>query len=111
MQTHTAKRVEIVIEAPLERRLTEALTGAGVTGYTVLPVLGGSGRSGLWSREGQVGRAGGMVAVICLIRPDRLEGLLEAASHPCRRYTTGRGIAHRIKNALARYSAQSSLGL
>jgi nitrogen regulatory protein PII len=48
MQTHIAKRVEIVIEAPLERRLTETLTAAGVTGYTVLPVLGGSGRSGQW---------------------------------------------------------------
>jgi nitrogen regulatory protein PII len=79
MQTHTAKRVEIVIEAPLERRLTEALTKAGVTGFTVLPVLGGSGRSGRWSREGQVGRAGGMVAVICLIRPERLDALLDAA--------------------------------
>jgi nitrogen regulatory protein PII len=78
MQTHTAKRVEIVIEAPLERRLTEALEKAGVTGFTILPVLGGSGRSGRWSREGQVGRSG-MVAVICLIRPDRLDGLLEAA--------------------------------
>lgn len=78
MQTHTAKRVEIVIEAPLERRLTDALENAGVTGYTVLPVLGGSGRSGHWSRDGQVGRAG-MVAVICLIRPERLDGLLEAA--------------------------------
>ena len=78
METHTAKRVEIVIEAPLEGRLTSALTDAGVTGYTILPVLGGSGRSGQWSREGQVGRAG-MVAVVCLIRPERLEGLLEAA--------------------------------
>jgi nitrogen regulatory protein PII len=78
MQTHTAKRVEIVIEAPLERRLTDALTKAGVTGYTVLPVLGGSGRSGQWTREGQVGRSG-MVAVICLIRPERLDPLLDAA--------------------------------
>ncbi len=78
MQTHTAKRVEIVIEAPLERRLTEALTDAGVTGYTILPVRGGSGRSGKWTREGQVGRAG-MVAVVCLIKPERLDELLEAA--------------------------------
>ena len=78
MQTHDAKRVEIVIEAPLETRLTKALEESGVTGFTVLPVLGGSGRSGRWTREGQVGRAG-MVAVICLIRPDRLDGLLEAA--------------------------------
>ncbi len=79
MQTHHAKRVEIIIEAPMEGRLTRALVKAGVTGFTVLPVLGGSGRSGEWSREGQVGRAGGMVAVVCLIRPDRLDGLLEAA--------------------------------
>jgi nitrogen regulatory protein PII len=79
METHKAKRVEIIIEAVMERQLTDALVGAGVTGYTVLPVGGGSGRSGQWSREGQVGRASGMVAVICLIRPERLEGLLEAA--------------------------------
>lgn len=79
MQTHAAKRVEIIIEAPMERRLRAALEKAGVTGYTVLPVLGGSGRSGTWSREGQVSAAGGMVAVVCLIRPDRLDGLLDAA--------------------------------
>ena len=79
METHAAKRVEIIIEAPMERRLTDALISAGVTGFTILPVLGGSGRSGLWSREGQISRAGGMVAVICLIRPDRLDELLDAA--------------------------------
>jgi nitrogen regulatory protein PII len=78
MQTHTAKRVEIIIEAPMQNRLTDALRRAGVTGYTVLPVLGGSGRSGDWTREGQVGRAG-MVAVVCLIRPERLDTLLDAA--------------------------------
>jgi nitrogen regulatory protein PII len=77
METHKAKRVEIIIEAPMERRLTDALTKNGVTGFTVLPVRGGSGRSGRWSREGQVGRAGGMVAVVCLIRPDRVETLLD----------------------------------
>jgi nitrogen regulatory protein PII len=79
MQTHKAKRVEITIEAVMERRLTTALTQAGVTGWTVLPVLGGSGRSGEWSREGQVSRAGGMVQVVSIIRPERLDALLEAA--------------------------------
>jgi nitrogen regulatory protein PII len=78
MQTHIAKRVEITIEAVMETRLTEALRRAGVTGYTILPVLGGSGRSGDWSREGQVGRAG-MVQVVCIIRPERLDELLDAA--------------------------------
>lgn len=78
MQTHPVKRVEILIEAPMEGRLTAALEKAGASGFTVLPVLGGSGRSGPWSREGQVGRTG-MVAVVCLIRPDLLDSLLKAA--------------------------------
>lgn len=79
METHKAKRVEIIIEAPLESRLTDALRKAGVTGYTVLPVKGGSGRSGQWSRAGQVSPGSGMVSVVCLIRPDRLDTLLDAA--------------------------------
>jgi nitrogen regulatory protein PII len=62
----------------MESRLTEALENAGVKGFTVLPVLGGSGRSGRWTREGQVGRSG-MVAVVCLVRPERLDALLDAA--------------------------------
>lgn len=78
MKTHEAKRVEIVIEKPMEGRMTQALTSSGVTGYTIVPVRGGSGQSGPWTREGQVGRAG-MVMVICLIKPERLDPLLEAA--------------------------------
>lgn len=79
MNTHKAKRVEITIEAIMQSRLTDALTAAGVTGFTLLPVLGGSGRSGAWVRSGEIGRASGMVQVICIIRPDRLDALLDAA--------------------------------
>jgi len=79
MQTHPAKRIEIIIEAPLLTRLTRALEEAGVTGYTVLPVLGGTGQSGAWSREGRVGLADGMAAVICIAAPERVEALLAAA--------------------------------
>lgn len=75
---HPAKRVEIIVEAVMERQICRALTEAGVTGFTVLPVMGGSGRSGAWTREGNVSRAGGMVAVVCLIAPGRLDGLLDA---------------------------------
>lgn len=79
MQTHKAKRVAIIIEQVMQNRLTNAITKAGVTGWTVLPVLGGSGASGEWSREGQVTRAGGMVQVVCVVRPDRIDDLLDAA--------------------------------
>ncbi len=79
METHKAKRVEITIELVMQSRLTEALQAADVTGYTIIPVLGGSGRSGDWSRSGQVSRGQGMVQVICIIRPECLDKLLEAA--------------------------------
>ncbi len=79
MKTHQAKRVEITIEAIMQSRLTDALHKASVTGYTVLPVLGGSGRSGDWVRSGEIGRASGMVQVVCIIRPERLDALLDAA--------------------------------
>ena len=79
MQTHDAKRVEITIEQVMLRRLTEALTSADVTGWSVLPVLGGSGRSGTWSRDDQISRGTGLVQVVCLIRPDKLDTLLDAA--------------------------------
>jgi len=78
MHTTRAKRVEIIIEAPMESRLTNALDRSGVTGYTVLPVLGGSGQSGRWTREGQVSSAGGMVAIVCILRTERLDAMLDA---------------------------------
>ncbi len=79
METHKAKRVAIIIEQVMQTRLTDAMSKAGVTGWSVLPVLGGSGRSGAWSREGQVTRGAGMVQVICVVRPERIDELLEAA--------------------------------
>ena len=79
MKLHDAKRVAIIIEAPVLHRLTDAMERAGVTGYTVLPVLAGSGRSGAWSADGMVGTAGGLVQVVCIIRPDGLDQLIEHA--------------------------------
>ncbi|WP_299968868.1 transcriptional regulator [uncultured Roseobacter sp.] len=79
MKTHSAKRVEITIEAIMQSRLTAALEEAEVTGFTILPVLGGSGRSGAWTRAGEIGRASGMVQVICIVRPEKLDRLLDAA--------------------------------
>ena len=58
MEKHDAKRVAIIIEAIMESRLRQALEGAGVTGFSVLPVLGGSGRSGSWRRDDTVSRGG-----------------------------------------------------
>lgn len=77
MQTHLKKRIEIVIEAPLMRRLAERFEAAEVAGYTVLPVLAGSGRGGPWSAEGSIGEAG-MVCVICIVDAARVDPVLDA---------------------------------
>ena len=79
MQPHQAKRVAVIIEAVMQSRLTDAMEAAGVSGYSVLPVLAGGGRSGNWTREGQVGRGQGMVQVVCIIAPDKLDDLLNKA--------------------------------
>ena len=41
-------------------RLTDAIEKADVSGYSILPVFGGSGRSGAWTREDNIGRGDGM---------------------------------------------------
>ncbi|MEM9061776.1 MAG: DUF190 domain-containing protein [Pseudomonadota bacterium] len=79
MQLHPAKRVAIVIEAPMLRRLTEALEDAGVTGYSVLPVLAGSGRSGPWSSDSSFGTAGTLVQVVCILSEDKLQDMVDRA--------------------------------
>ena len=76
MQTHLKKRLEVVIEAPMARSLARLLDEHD-RGYTMLPVLGGSGRSGPWTREGQVSSAGGMVAFIVILDEAALPPLLD----------------------------------
>ncbi len=78
MQTYRKKRVEIIVEAPALNRVLRFLQDHEVSGYTVLPALAGSGDSGrIWSREGQVGDAGRMVALIMIIDDARLAPLFD----------------------------------
>lgn len=78
MQTYQAKRVAIIVEKVMQSRLTAAMEAADVTGWSILPVLGGSGQSGAWSREGEIGRSAGMVQVVCIVRQEKLDPLLDS---------------------------------
>jgi nitrogen regulatory protein PII len=78
IQTHLKKRIEIVLEAPAQRRLLERLDAAAVTGYTVVPVLAGRGHDGSWRGEGLAGDAGRMVMVVCITDPAKVDAVLEA---------------------------------
>lgn len=76
MQIHGKKRVEVIIEAPMAGPLARLMDRHG-RGYTMLPVLGGSGRSGPWTREGQISSAGGMVAFVAVMDEAALAPLLD----------------------------------
>jgi PII-like signaling protein len=45
------RKLEILVDAPLVRRITAAAEAAGVSGYTLLPAAGGMGRGGRWSDD------------------------------------------------------------
>jgi PII-like signaling protein len=77
MELHAKKRLDIIIERPLIHRLETLLEKAEVSGWTVLPALGGKGRGGLWSGEGQATEAGNMVLVMVVTSEHRVPGLME----------------------------------
>lgn len=56
METHLRKRLDIIVEAPLQRRLVELLEAEGARGYTVLPCLAGKGHEGVW-QQGEISDA------------------------------------------------------
>jgi len=51
IHTTPRRRIEVLVDAPLVRRVVAAATAAGVTGYTILPTLGGAGERGAWTDE------------------------------------------------------------
>ena len=67
MQTHAKKRIDVIIEMPVLKRVTACFDKADVSGYSVVPVIAGCGRSGPWSAEDQVGAAGHMAMVVCIV--------------------------------------------
>lgn len=79
MELVQRKRLEIVVESILLRAVRRCLDDHGATGYTILPVKGGRGEAGEWSREGQVSAAAEMSIVVCLTTEERAEAIVEAA--------------------------------
>lgn len=77
MQTYPKKRIDLIIEMPLLRRITDRFEKAGVTGYSVLPVIAGRGHSGSWSADGQVSGVGQMAAVVCIVDPAKVDAVLD----------------------------------
>ena len=76
--THRKNRIEVIVEAPVLSRLLDGLDRLSVTGYTVLPVLAGRGRTGSWRRDDAVNPAGQMVCVVCITDQQKVDDILSA---------------------------------
>lgn len=48
MQTITRKRIEILVDAPLQRLVTDAIDAAGILGWSIITLAGGKGHHGEW---------------------------------------------------------------
>lgn len=55
IETVIRKRIEILTDAALVRRVTDAINRAEITGWTVTPVQSGKGRDGPWREERVMG--------------------------------------------------------
>lgn len=77
MQTYPKKRIDIMVEAPLMKRVLGLLDQSGVSGYTVLPALAGRGIDGSWHRDGLVGRVGAVVQIFCILDEERVDAVIE----------------------------------
>lgn len=77
MKTYAKKRIDIMVEALLTEKVVGLLDQHGVSGYTVLPALGGRGNDGAWHRDGVIGRAGALVIIFCILDEQRVEAVLE----------------------------------
>jgi len=77
METFKKKRIEIVIESLVLKRLLEVFHNQGVTGYTVFSAQAGSGMSGPWQAEGVLGGTSELRVVFCIIDESRVDDVLK----------------------------------
>jgi len=75
IETVIRKRIEILADTALTKRVTDAIERAGITGWTIVPVTSGKGREGRWREESVVGTD--KVFVLTIAAQDKADALAE----------------------------------
>ncbi|MFL0356560.1 P-II family nitrogen regulator [Erythrobacter sp. GH1-10] len=75
IETVIRKRIEILADTQLQKRVTDAIDRAGITGWTVVPVTSGKGREGRWREERVMGTD--KVLVLTIAAEDNAMALAE----------------------------------
>lgn len=75
IETVTRKRIEILSDSALVRRVTDTIDRVGITGWTITPVQSGKGRDGHWREERVMGTD--KVFVLTIAPEDKAMALAE----------------------------------
>nr|WP_167222160.1 DUF190 domain-containing protein [Pelagibius litoralis]NIA68023.1 DUF190 domain-containing protein [Pelagibius litoralis] len=86
METHHRKKLDIIVEAPLQRRVVALLEEQEVRGYTVMPCLAGKGADGTW-QQGEISDAFSMRLIVVIAREEAARRIMEAAHELLRDYS------------------------
>ncbi|MEO1044577.1 MAG: transcriptional regulator [Pseudomonadota bacterium] len=84
IETVIRKRIEILADKALQKRVTDAIDAAGITGWTIVPVTEGKGRDGHWREERVMGTD--KVFVLTIAAEDRAMALAEAIAPMLTKY-------------------------
>ena len=76
IETVTRKRIEILADKALQKKVTDAVDRAGITGWTIVPVTSGKGRDGHWREESVMGTD--KVFVLTIAPEEKAMALAEA---------------------------------
>lgn len=76
VETVIRKRIEILADSRLIRKLTSAIDAVGITGWTIIPVTAGKGREGQWHEEHVTGTDKSLILTIASI--DKASALADA---------------------------------
>ncbi len=79
MQLYTKKKVEIVIAAPIARRILSGLDDLGASGYTVLRAISGKGHHTQWDLA-QLSDANQHVVIMVVVSEATAARILEDLS-------------------------------
>lgn len=84
IETVIRKRIEILADKALQKRVTDAIDEAGITGWTVVPVTEGKGRDGKWREERVMGTD--KVFVLTIAAEDKAMALAETIAPMLTKY-------------------------
>ena len=84
IETVVRKRIEILTDTRLQKRVTDAIDKAGITGWTIVPVTSGKGRDGPWREERVLGTD--KVFVLTIAAEDKAEALAEVLAPMLTKY-------------------------